>query len=52
MVVVVQVASKNKAGYEVEKASELLGVEQVDLVVLVARNKGMSKAIKRFMISP
>ena len=40
-VVVVQVASKNKAGYEMEKASELLEVEQVDLVVLVARNKGM-----------
>ena len=51
-VVVFQICSKNKPAYEAEKAAELLAIEQVDMVIVVAKNKGardrLTRALRRF----
>jgi len=46
-VVVFQIVSENKPKYEAERAKDLLGIEQVDLVVLVAKNKGTRDRLTR-----
>ncbi len=43
----VQVSSTNKSAYEADRAMELAELGQIDLVVVVAANKGSRKAIER-----
>jgi hypothetical protein len=43
----VQISSTNKSAYEADRAIELAEIGQIDLVVVVAGNKGSRKAIER-----
>jgi hypothetical protein len=45
--VAIQVSSTNKAEYEVERAVGLSGIAQIDLVIIVAKNKTAAGAIER-----
>jgi len=42
----IQVSSTNKSAYEVDKAIELAGIPQIDVVVVVAKNKTSRKSIE------
>jgi len=39
-VVALQICSKNKDKYEIQKIRELLDIQQVDVVIVVTRDKG------------
>jgi hypothetical protein len=43
----IQVCSTNKGSYEADRAVALSGIEQIDLVVIVAKNKGSRREVER-----
>jgi len=45
--IAIQISSTNRAEYEVKRAVELSGIAQIDLVIIVARNKTTGRAIER-----
>lgn len=46
----VQISCANRAQYEVERAVEISGIAQIDLVVIVAKNKSHRRSIDRRLL--